>query len=478
VISILQLWLGVTRPVGRTAYALSGLGLMALKYAVEALAIWSLASAAYWPWHFLNPLVSLRTQMLQGAPPWVGWALVAWSLPFVWIALSMSVRRAADAGSSPWLGLLVLVPVVNLVFMLAMCLVPSAGRGWTPHVRAASDEALARSAALALGISLMIGGAMLLISVYLLESYGGALFFGTPLVMGAVAAYLHNREFSRTYLASIGLGMGAVLVAGIALLLFALEGVICVAMALPLTLPMGALGGAIGKAIADASADPRGLLAALALLPLMTLVEGRLNSAPEYVVRTAVEIDAPPQVVWRHVVDFPQLPPPRQWYFRVGIACPERAEIFGQGVGAVRHCVFTTGTFVEPISAWEPGRRLAFDVTSQPAPLFELTPYRHLHPPHLDGYLRSQRGEFLLVVLPDGRTRLEGRTWYQFDMFPQAYWTLWSQTFIHAIHRRVLEHVQQLAEQEARGTAGLHPWRRELQIEPAEVRQRGRPEDA
>jgi hypothetical protein len=123
-----------------------------------------------------------------------------------------------------------------------------------------------------------------------------------------------------------------------------------------------------------------------------------------------------------------------------------RARLDGEGVGATRYCEFTTGTFVEPITAWEPGRRLAFDVTDQPAPLFELTPYRHIHPPHLDGFLRSNRGEFLLVALPEGRTRLEGRTWYEFAMYPQAYWTFWSDLFIHRIHQRVLWHIQRLAE--------------------------------
>jgi hypothetical protein len=31
-------------------------------------------------------------------------------------------------------------------------------------------------------------------------------------------------------------------------------------------------------------------------------------------------------------------------------------------------------------------------------------------------------------------------------MYPQDYWTLWSDGIIHRIHRRVLEHIQRLAE--------------------------------
>src|SRR6185436_19561820 len=111
-----------------------------------------------------------------------------------------------------------------------------------------------------------------------------------------------------------------------------------------------------------------------------------------------------------------------QWFFRQGIAYPVRARIDGRGVGAVRHCEFSTGAFVEPITAWEEPSRLAFDVTSQPPPMTEWSPYQDLHPPHLDSTIRSRRGEFRLIALPGGRTRLEGRTWYTLSLYPQLYW--------------------------------------------------------
>ena len=44
-------------------------------------------------------------------------------------------------------------------------------------------------------------------------------------------------------------------------------------------------------------------------------------------------------------------------------------EIEGEGVGAVRHCVFSTGAFVEPITIWNEPRHLRFDVTAMPEPM-------------------------------------------------------------------------------------------------------------
>ena len=81
----------------------------------------------------------------------------------------------------------------------------------------------------------------------------------------------------------------------------------------------------------------------------------------------------------------------------------------------------------------------------------EWTFYSDIHPPHLEGYLVSRRGQFLLTRLPDGRTQLEGTTWYEHGLWPSEYWRVWSDKIIHAIHLRVLKHVKQLAEADEAG---------------------------
>jgi uncharacterized protein YndB with AHSA1/START domain len=217
-------------------------------------------------------------------------------------------------------------------------------------------------------------------------------------------------------------------------------------------MPLSIAGALLGKWIAEATpTGPAHALPVILSLPLLAGAESLTRTLPEYEVLTVVDVAAPPEVVWRHVVEFPDLPAPEEWFFRCGIACPQRARIEGAGVGAVRHCEFSTGDFVEPITAWEEPRRLAFDVVDQPDPMVELSPWRHVHPPHLhDRSLQSRRGEFRLVPAAGGGTRLEGRTWYTFDMHPQAYWTMWSDVAIHAIHRRVLEHIKRLSEADAR----------------------------
>ena len=148
----------------------------------------------------------------------------------------------------------------------------------------------------------------------------------------------------------------------------------------------------------------RPMFALLALPVASALEPSHATGRVLHEVITVVEIQAAPERVWPHVVAF------------------------------------------RPITAWEPARRLAFDVVRSPSPLRELSPYARVSPPHLDGYLRSRRGEFRLVPVSDGRTRLEGHTWYELEMAPEGYWQLLSDYLIHRIHDRVLNHIKREVE--------------------------------
>jgi len=231
----------------------------------------------------------------------------------------------------------------------------------------------------------------------------------------------------------------------------AVEGVICVLMAAPIAFTLATLGATVGHVIQHrrpGAGDADVVLPSIALLlPALFGLERWIDAEPPtIVVRSSVEVDAPPEAVWEHVVAFAELPPPTELLFRAGVAYPLRAEMHGTGPGAVRRCVFSTGAFVEPIEIWNPPRRLEFGVSAQPPSMRELSPYPDLAPPHLEHFLASQRGRFLLEPLPGGRTRLEGTTWYTNRMWPSAYWRLWSDEVIHRIHLRVLRHIRDRAE--------------------------------
>jgi Polyketide cyclase / dehydrase and lipid transport len=222
---------------------------------------------------------------------------------------------------------------------------------------------------------------------------------------------------------------------------------VCIAMTLPLLLPLGALGGWLGYRI-NSSRAMTGSLAMLLLAPSASLTWDARAIPPVFEVRSAIEIAATPEQVWKHVVSFSELPEPREWLFRAGLAYPQRAHIVGSGAGAVRYCEFSTGPFVEPIEVWNEPRLLRFRVTANPAPMHEWSPYARVLPKYLHGYLISKQGQFRLTRLDDRHTLLEGTTWYQHGLWPAEYWRWWSDAIIHRIHLRVLTHIRTLAEQD------------------------------
>lgn len=265
--------------------------------------------------------------------------------------------------------------------------------------------------------------------------------------MGMLSGFIVNRHEPTTSGATLRVAALTMVLGGLGLLLFALEGALCVAMTLPVAIPCAMLGAVLGRAIAlCAPGTALHAVVVVLALPGLAAVETAGPRAPLREVVSVVEVNAPRETVWRHVVTFHEIPEEPAWFFRAGIAYPVRAVIEGDGVGALRRCEFSTGAFVEPITVWDAPRRLSFDVTAQPDAMRELSPYRSLRPPHLDGAFRARRGEFRLTALPDGRTRLEGSTWYTLDLAPGIYWQWWADALVHAIHDRVLVHVKRRSE--------------------------------
>jgi len=329
--------LAIRAPVSRRSYIATGFALGILKYLVDAGVLYLDTGVWASPLLYLLPIAQLR---FSGADPsdLVLIGLLLWTLPFAWIGGSMSVRRAQDAGIPAPLGLLFYVPIVNYVAIAALSLAP------TRVPKAEPGTALTRAplqgldratwaAMMGVGAGVGAGLGMTALSVYVLGEYGAGLFVGAPVLMGGVASWLFNLRRPQGLPATLALTTLTVAVTGGLMLLFALEGILCIAMAAPIA-------------------------------------------------------------VWE---------PPQD---------------SATGVG-----------------------RLAFDVTGQPPVMTEWNPFRVVDAPHLQGTLKSRRGEFLLTPLPDGGTRLQGTTWYTLDMGPELYWTLWSDSLIHDIHRRVLEHI-------------------------------------
>lgn len=448
---VLRLWFGFSGPIERNFYAASGLGLVAFKLLLDLLVTFGVTGRAMPLPAYFNPLMSQRLQALGPHPDWLPGLMIVYSLPLVWIGASMTVRRAVNAGLSASTGLLFFIPYINFFLMVVLAIAGSQPAQPSSPLAVANQKQRIRWAVVGRTILITagLGVAATAFATLGLQSYGTSLFLGLPFVLGVVSGYLVNLKAKQDLLATWAVAGLAVTVCGGLLLLFALEGAMCLAMAAIPAYPLAFIGATLGGALASQSSNSfqstGALVVAWPLLALLPL-DGEV---PLRSVVSSVEIAAKPEVVWRNVVSFSDLPPPDEWLMRAGIACPMRARIEGEGVGAVRYCEFTTGPFVEPITTWDPPHLLAFDVTQQPPSMKEWSPYEVVHAPHLVGNMQSQRGQFRLTQLPNGNTLLEGTTWYRLSMFPNAYWSLIADHAVHVIHLRVLRHILSLSETSA-----------------------------
>jgi uncharacterized membrane protein YhaH (DUF805 family) len=445
-----------TGTIERGPYLLLGSLLFAIKYNIDRIVVSNMTGERWFPWDYffggrvLEPLSSASGSALLPI-------LIAIAIPFIWSGVVLTLRRLRSLAWPGWLLVFFFIPFVNLLLFALLASLPS--RIAEPGPSDRGDNFLARfipksslgSAVLAVVVTTLFTTAMAASATIFLKAYGWGLFLGLPFGLGFFSALIYNFHEERSLYGSLGVALTAIAIVGGFLFVLAVEGAICIAMAAPIAMGLALLGAGFGHEVAGVQIRKGKRLHAFfpIALALPFLLGAERAAAPDpdlFEVATVVEIDAPPERVWPFVIAFAELPPPKEALFRAGVAYPIRAEIFGEGPGAVRHCTFSTGAFVEPIEIWDPPRLLKFGVTAQPPAMKELSPWPGIQPAHVNDYLVTRAGQFLLEPLPGGRTRVTGTTWYAHRIWPAFYWRLWSDSIIHAIHGRVLEHIKRRAE--------------------------------
>jgi hypothetical protein len=299
---------------------------------------------------------------------------------------------------------------------------------------------------IAIVFTIITSGLLTLWGIYGMGEYGIALFVFTPIFIGACPAIIYGAKKELGLTIARKMGFLSLSLFAVGLLVFAIEGLICIAMAMPIGLFLTWIGCLLGHFIVQKRPNnaPTSVLFLIVIIPTTALVEK--DHTPELsVVTTSIEIRADRATVWKNVIEFPPLDAPTEFIFNTGIAYPINASIKGTGVGAIRKCTFTTGSFIEPITVWDEPTHLKFRVEEQPAPMKELS-FWDIDAPHLHDYFVSKKGQFELISLPNGNTRLVGTTWYYHNIKPAFYWRIWSNYIIHKIHNRVLTHIKTKAE--------------------------------
>jgi hypothetical protein len=381
------------------------------------------------------------------APPLGLFCLLVSAVMFLGLGGLLSIRRLRAIVRSPWWALLFCLPMFNILFFVVLIALRDRSVPRGDDLTHSGLREPSRMRSIGMATLLVVPPAVLLIwkTTAINASYGGALFLGVPFALGFASVMIYNWREVHGFAESVGVACLSVFCVGCSLLVLGMEGLICLFMALLIALPFAFLGGCLAYLVIGMRDTRNAIAGALLLLPILAPQEMKLHHGPEHFqVRSSIEIAAPPERVWEHVIAFSEITEkPDSPILRSGIAYPIHATINGRGVGAVRECVFTTGAFEEPIDIWDAPNRLHFTVAKQPPVMHEMSWIPNLQPQHITReYLRSRQGQFVLIRLPNGHTLLEGTTWYELQYWPSSYWHLWSDAIIHRIHMRVLEHIK------------------------------------
>jgi len=278
-------------------------------------------------------------------------------------------------------------------------------------------------------------------------AYGFGIFVVSPFMIGVTTGYFANRIADVGRFGTTKLVLGTLLLGGIALVLVALEGVVCLVLAAPLAIATALIGGLLGRAIAVNAKHPPGhALCGLALLPLVFTAERLLPAAISFETQSTIMVAAPPEALWDVLMRTDLAEEPVALPFRLGVAYPLRGEMLGEGVGAIRIGEFSTGTVLEQVTEWIPNRQLTFIMLTELPAMRELSPYAHVHAPHVTGYFRTTNTSFGLASLTSGHTEIIECTSHELRLGPVLYWLPLARWIVDQNNARVLAHIKRQAE--------------------------------
>jgi hypothetical protein len=369
---------------------------------------------------------------------------LSYLLVVTWALVALAFRRAADANAPEWVAAMAIAQIVQIPFILFLCFAPPV----TPVNRARDGEHPEDSDWRTAALGVVVGVALILAAVAMgalvFGSYGYGMFVVSPLVVGAATGYLANRAGDIGVQQTFVLVACATLLGGLALVGVALEGLVCILMVAPIVIAVAVLGGALGRAIAQRRRRPP--VAAVAVLPLVFAMEAAFPASTNFDATETIVVKAPPEWVWQSIVHTGTIDEPPALPFRLGVAYPLRGDVIGSGIGALRHGEFSTGTAIERVTEWAPNRKLAFVVDRDIPGMRELSPYEHVHAPHVVGYFLTTSASFELEPLPDGGTEIVEHTAHVLKLDPVFYWLPMARWVVHANNARVLAHISRQAE--------------------------------
>lgn len=267
--------------------------------------------------------------------------------------------------------------------------------------------------------------------------------FLVPVAVGVVAVVALPNPLRRAPWTWLVLPFAAciALLLGVAATL--LEGAICIVMAAPIFVGFSVVGGVVAGLVLKYSEKQAKALAALALFPFLSSPL-ELRTPPSRMEREVVTerlVAASPEALWQEVVRVPEIRDDElrsSFFTAIGIPRPLAASLDREGVGALRTASFRGGiTFREQIAVWQRNERLGFTIAVVPESILPglLDEHVRVGSEHFD----VTWGEFRLVPVSAGRTRLVLLSRHRLSTRFNVYAGLWTDAVMRDLQERICE---------------------------------------
>jgi hypothetical protein len=269
---------------------------------------------------------------------------------------------------------------------------------------------------------------------------------GVPFAMGFITIFVIQRREPQPFWIWIVWPWAAVCAGALGTFLVFVEGIICIAMFLPIALVCASVGGVLAGTIVQLSGSSKTndvIAGVVVLFPLIIApCEGRVLFSTEiHTTENVIEIAAPSHVIWSNIERVRAIQPselPDSWSHRIGFPNPVEATLSHEGVGGVRRATFTGGVlFIETIDTWEPEQRLAFSIKAQADKIPSTTLDEHVR---VGGrFFDVLHGEYRLEPLENGVVRLHLSSQQRLSTDFNWYARIWSDATMSDLQSRILK---------------------------------------
>lgn len=160
-------------------------------------------------------------------------------IPSAWLGVCLTVRRLRDAGLSLWFVVLLGLPIINLLFVATLCLLPSGDEselpgGFEPSFRRFVPVGKVGAAMVAVLLTVPVAVFLVWTGTQISEFYGWALFVATPFFLGFSSVLIAGIHSPHGFGYCMTVATWSIVITGLLMVAVALEGVLCVIMALHL----------------------------------------------------------------------------------------------------------------------------------------------------------------------------------------------------------------------------------------------------